>query len=44
MSAKTIWMMIFTQIIAIWTPGISVKDHLKKNVFVGELCAKCLGP
>ena len=29
MSAQTKWMMTFTQIIAIWTPGISMQDHLK---------------
>ncbi len=30
MPAKIIQMVAFTQIIAIWTPGFSLQDHLKK--------------
>ena len=30
MSAQTIWMMKFTQVMAILIPGISLQDHLNK--------------
>ncbi len=32
MSAQTIWMMTFTQIMAIWTPGITLQDHLNQSI------------
>ncbi len=31
MFAQTIWMVTFTQIMIIWTPGITLQDHL--NIF-----------
>ncbi len=31
MAAQTIWMMTFTQIMAIWTPGISMQDPLNTH-------------
>ena len=34
MSAQTIWMMAFTRIMAILTPGISLQDHLNGKFLV----------
>ena len=40
MPAQIIQMMAFTQIMAIWTPEISLQDHLKKSHLLKPVCGR----